>query len=332
MHRWIALLLVVLLFAGCAASGEGPGQPGAPPREVRIGYMPNVTHAQAVLGVAEGTFARQIGAEVRPRLFTSGSAALQALFAGEVDLLYVGPAPAIQGYLRSDGAALRVIAGAASGGSVLVLRPGVDRHDLRGTRLATPGIGNTQDAALRYLLLQEGWRTRERGGDVAVSPMAPAEILTLFSRGELDGAWVAEPWGSRLILEAGGVLAIDERDLWPEGRVPTTLVAVHPDFLERHPDVVRRFLEAHAAITRAIQADPEGSRARVQQALADLQGRPLSDEVMASAWARIDFTWDPMPDAVAEMAGRAFAAGLLGARPPDLTSLYDLTLLQEVAP
>ena len=113
MHRWIALLLVVLLLAGCSARGEGPEQPDAPPGEVRIGYFPNVTHAQAVLGVAGGTFARQMGAEVRPRLFTSGSAALQALFADELDLLYVGPAPAIQGYLRSDGAALRVIAGAA---------------------------------------------------------------------------------------------------------------------------------------------------------------------------------------------------------------------------
>lgn len=332
MDRWFALLLVVLLLAGCSARGEGPEQPGAPPGEVRVGYMPNLTHAQAVLGVAGGTFARYIGAEVRPRLFTSGSAALQALFAGEVDLLYVGPAPAVSGYLRSDGAALRVIAGAASGGSLFVLRPEVDRHDLRGLRLATPGIGNSQDVALRHLLAQEGWRTRERGGDVTLSPMAPAEILTLFERGELDGAWVAEPWGSRLILEAGGVLAIDERDLWPEGRVPTTLLAVRPDFLSRHPETVRRFLEAHVAITREIQADPEGSRARVQEALAELQGRPLNDEVIASAWARIDFTIDPMADAVAELADRAFAAGLLGARRPDLASLYDLTLLQEVAP
>ncbi|WP_050742111.1 ABC transporter substrate-binding protein [Symbiobacterium thermophilum] len=324
--------MVVLLLAGCSAAREGSEQSGAPPGEVRIGYMPNLTHAQAVLGVAEGTFARHLGVPVRPRLFTSGSAALQALFAGEVDLLYIGPAPALQGYLRSDGDALRVIAGAASGGSVLVLRPDVDRDDLRGTRLATPGIGNSQDAALRYLLMQEGWRTRERGGDVTVSPMAPAEILTLFSRGELDGAWVAEPWGSRLIAEAGGVLAIDERELWPDGTVPTTLVAVRPGFLSEQPEAVRRFLEAHVSLTREIQADPDGSRERVRQALAELQGRPLSDLVMADAWARVDFTFDPMADAVAELADRAFRAGLLGASRPDLTSLYDLTLLQEVAP
>lgn len=334
MHRWIAWLLAALLLTACAPreEGEGPAPAEAPPAAIRVGYMPNLTHAQAVLGVAEGTFARQTGLEVNGRLFPAGSAALQALFAGEVDLLYVGPAPALNGYLRSGGAALRVVAGAASGGSVFVLRPGVDPEDLRGTRLATPGIGNTQDAALRHLLAQEGWRTRERGGDVTLSPMAPAEILSLFSRGELDGAWVAEPWGSRLILEAGGVLAIDERDLWPDRVVPTTLLVVRPDFLRQHPEIVRRFLEAHVAITQEIERDPDGARARVQAALADLQGRPLSDELIAEAWGRIDFTSDPMADAVAEQADRAFAAGLLGARRPDLSSLYDLTLLQEVAP
>lgn len=294
--------------------------------------MPNLTHAQAVLGVADGTFAQRTGTEVAPRLFAAGPAAIQALFAGEIDLLYVGPAPALNGYLRSDGEALRVIAGAASGGSTFVLRPGIDRGSLAGRRLATPGLGNSQDAAMRHLLQQQGLRTRERGGDVTLSPMAPAEILNLFSRGEIDGAWVAEPWGSRLIQEAGGYLAIDERDLWPDGQVATTLLVVHPDFLEAHRDLVVRFLEAHVAITREIQADPEAARTRLQAALAELQGRPLGDELMKEAFARIDFTSDPMQAAVEEQARRAYGLGLLGPREPDLSALYDLTVLQEVSP
>lgn len=331
MRRWICLLLAALI-TGCSATASSPARDRGEPDQLRLGYMANLTHAQAVLGVAESTFERYTGARVVPRLFPAGPAAIQALFAGEIDLLYVGPAPAINGYLRSEGEALRVIAGAASGGAVFVVQEGVDPDDLSGRRLATPGLANTQDIALRHLIEQHGWRPRERGGDITLSPMAPAEIYSLFLRRQIDGAWVAEPWGSRLIQEAGARLVYDERELWPDRTVATTLLAVHPDYLQANREQVKLFLEAHQELTRWLQTNPNEARDKLQRALADLQGRSLPDPIVAEAFARIDFRSDPMKASVAEQAQRAYDLGFLGAPKPDLSGLFDLSLLQEVAP
>lgn len=332
MRRWICLLLAALLIPGCSASGPGLSRRPDEPDVIRLGYMANLTHAQAVLGVAESTFERTTGAKIVARLFPAGPAAIQALFASEIDLLYVGPAPAINGYLRSEGEAVRVIAGGASGGAVFVVREGIDPADLAGRRLATPGLANTQDIALRHLIEQGGWRTRERGGDVTLSPMASSEIFSLFSRGQIDGAWVAEPWGSRLIQESGAQLVYDERDLWPDRTFAATLLVVHPDYLKAHREQVVRFVEAHLALTRWLQTNPDEARGRLQTALADLQGRPLPDRLIAEAFSRIDFRSDPMTASVEEQARRASRLGFLGARQPDLSGLFDLSLLQEVAP
>lgn len=332
MRRWIWLLVTALLAAGCSVSGVLPPRSASERTGIRLGYMANLTHAQAVLGVAEGSFERAVGAKVTTRLFPSGPSAIQALYAGEIDLLYVGPSPAVNGYMRSEGEAVRVIAGAASGGAVFVVREGVDPGDLRGRRLATPGLANTQDVAMRYLLDQRGWPTRERGGDVTLAPMAPAEILSLFARGQLDGAWVAEPWGSRLILEAGAQLVYDERDLWPDRTFATTLLVAHPTYLKEHREQAKRFLAAHLAITQWIQTNPDEARTRLQAALAALQGKPMDARLIAASLSRIDFRTDPMTASVEEQARRAYQLGLLGARQPDLSGLYDLSLLQEVAP
>jgi len=331
MRKWLLLFLAILLAAGCTRQGSS-APPSLPLKELRLGYMANLTHAQAILGMHSGSFERAVGVPIVTHLFPSGSAAMQALFAGELDLLYVGPGPATNGFLRSKGEALRVIAGAASGGAVFVLREGLDPRDLRGLRLATPGLANTQDIALRSLLAENEWRTRERGGDVTVTPMAPAEMISLFARNQIDGAWVAEPWGSRLIQEAGGVLAYDERDLWPDRTFATTLLVARPDILAANRREVTAFLAVHIALTQWIQSNPDQAREQLQEALAALQGKPLPAELVAEALGRIDFRSDPMIDSVEEQARRAFDLGFLGARPPDLTGMFDLSLLQEVAP
>jgi NitT/TauT family transport system substrate-binding protein len=333
IRRWLVLVLVAWLVAGCVSHAlPEQADPAGAAHELRLGYMPNLTHAQAVLGIHDGSLAEAAGVRIRPRLFTSGPALITALFAGAIDVAYVGPSPAVTGYVRSQGQALRIIAGAASGGAVLVVRPGVDPARLDGTRLATPGTANTQDVSLRHYLDGLGLRPRERGGTVTVTPLPPAEIMGLLARGHLDGAWVPEPWGAYLIREAGAGLVLDERDLWPGGRFPTTLVAVSTAYLQRHPEIVRGFLTGHVAITRWIQSHPEEARVRLQQALAALQGRALPDAVVADALSRIDFTIDPLPDAVAAQAQRAYDLGYLGARSPDLQGLFDLKLLKEVAP
>lgn len=327
---WILLALIALAAAGCAPGGGA----GSKIRddELRLGYFANITHAQAVLGVADGSLERAAGVPIKPRVFASGPAAITALFAGEIDVLYVGPSPAVTGYIRSRGEALRVIAGAASGGAVFVVRPGFDPDRLDGAKLATPGLANTQDVALRHLLQERGLRTREQGGSVSVTPLPPAEILGLMARGHLDGAWVAEPWGARLVAEAGGVIAWDERELWPDGQVATTLVAVSPAYLQRYPDRVKGLLRRHAELTRYLEEEPHAARRDLQNALAELQGKPLPDSILLDALSRVDFTTDPMEASVRSQAERAYALGFLGARTPDLSGLFDLTLLKEVAP
>ncbi|HLN62698.1 MAG TPA: ABC transporter substrate-binding protein [Symbiobacteriaceae bacterium] len=326
----ILALSLCLLLSGCSSAERRAEAAGT--AELRLGYMANLTHAQAVLGMADGSLERAAGVRIKPKLFSAGPPAITALLAGEIDVLYVGPSPAVTGYIRSEGQALRVVAGAASGGALFAVRPGVDPNHLDGARLATPGIANTQDVALRYRLAQQGLRPRERGGSVTVTPLPPAETLGLFARGQLDGAWVAEPWGARLEAEAGARIAIDERDLWPDRRFPTTLVVVATPYLKAHPDVVKRLLEAHVQMTDWINQNPDQARERLRDALAKLQGKALPEPVMAAAFARVDFLYDPMRPQVTEQARRAYDLGYLGARPPDLTGLFDLTLLEEVAP
>lgn len=297
---------------------------------MRLGYMPNLTHAQAVLGAADGTLEQSAGVRLEPRLFHSGPTAMTALFAGEIDVAYVGPSPAVNAFVRSGGKAVRVVAGGASGGAVFVVRPGVDPQRLEGARLASPGVANTQDVALRHLLMEQGVRTRERGGKASLTPLPPAEIISLFDRGLLDGAWVAEPWGARLMQEAGGLLVYDERELWPDRRFATTVIVVATDYLARNPEAVRGLLQGHEAITEWIRAHPGEARERLQAELAVLQGRPLPDTIMTEAMSRIDFVTDPMVDSVLEQAQRAWRMGYLGAREPDLSDLFDLRLWQEV--
>jgi NitT/TauT family transport system substrate-binding protein len=332
VKRWWLLMLIglALVLSGCRPAGRR-AEAGSS-AEVRLGYMANLTHAQAVLGVADGSLQRAAGVKVTPKLFSAGPPAITALLAGEIDVLYVGPNPAVTGYIRSQGDALRIVAGSASGGAVFAVRPGVDPDKLDGARLATPGIANTQDVALRHRLAEQGLKPRERGGTVTVTPLPPAEILGLFARGQIDGAWVAEPWGARLEAEAGAMIAVDERDLWPDGRFPTTVVVVSKRYLEAHPDVVRGLLAAHVELTEWISQHPDEARERLRQALADLQGKALPEQVMAAAFARMEFLYDPMAAQVAVGADRAYELGYLGARRPDLSGLFDLTLLQEVAP
>ncbi|MBZ5513724.1 MAG: ABC transporter substrate-binding protein, partial [Acidobacteriia bacterium] len=190
---------------------------------VRAGHFPNITHSQGVIGQANGWFEKALSpaARVEWKVFNAGPSAIEALFAGALDLTYIGPNPAITGYVRSQGEALRIVAGATSGGAALVVRTdsGIQKpEDFHGKKVASPQLGNTQDVALREWLLAHGLQSREKGGDVQVIPIANPDQLTLFMKKEIDGAWAPEPWASRLINEAGGRLFLDERTLWPNGQ------------------------------------------------------------------------------------------------------------------
>jgi sulfonate transport system substrate-binding protein len=332
MKRFLTLLVLL-----CSAVGPalGSGFAAGSKLVVRIGHFPNITHAQAVVGRANGAFDKALGPQVRVdwKAFNAGPSVIEALFAGDLDIAYVGPNPTITGYVRSHGEALRVIAGAMSGGASLVVRndAGINRpEDFHGKRVASPQLGNTQDVALRAWLASHHLKLREKGGDVSVIPVANADQLTLFLQKQLDAAWAPEPWTSRLIHQANCRLFLDERTLWPNGRFVTTNVIVNAKFLSAHRDVVKRFLEAHVALTEWINRHPDESRKLIEGEILRETHASFPDDVVKDAFSRLDATYDPLRATLIVCAQRAYDLGLLGRERPNLAGLYNLSMLNEV--
>jgi NitT/TauT family transport system substrate-binding protein len=305
------------------------------PLILRVGYFPNITHAQALVGRAGGQFEKAVGpgVQIEWKAFNAGPAAIEALFANAIDLTYVGPNPTVTGYVRSQGAAVRVIAGAASGGASLIVRQGAGIQkaaDFHGKKVATPQQGNSQDVALRSWLQANGLKTREKGGDVQVLPITNADQFTLFLKGQLDAAWAPEPWGARLVHDAGGRIFLDERDLWPNREFVITDLIVRPKFLKEHPDAVKNFLRAHVELTDWINKNPAEAKQVMNMELQQETGKPLASDVMNDAFSRMAVTYDPIRSSLLKSTQQAFDEGFLGRTPPDLSGLYDLTLLNEV--
>jgi NitT/TauT family transport system substrate-binding protein len=310
-----ALLWAALAWFALAACRDGTKDPGLDGR-IRLGHLANVTHAQALTGVASGRFAAALGSgiELSPKVFNAGPALVEALYAGEIDMAYVGPSPAINAYVRSSGSAVRLLAGAAVGGARFVVRDAsaiARPEDLHRKRLASPQIGNSQDVSLRVWLRRHGLQTSDRGGDVLVLPVANADILALMSRGELDGAWVPEPWAARLVAETPSHTFLDERDLWPDGAFPSTVLIARRAFADAHPDLVGRFLAVHRAETRWHLEHPEEGRAAVNAALAAITRKPLPAATLADAMAHLALTTTVARPALEEMAKAASELGYL---------------------
>ncbi len=319
--------------AGCApVVGEAAGATDqGPAAEVRLGYFPTVTHAPALVGVSRGIFTEALGSTtLSTQVFTAGPAAIEALNAGAVDATFVGPNPAINGYVASGGDALRIVAGSTSGGAQLVVRPGITTAaDLRGATLATPQLGGTQDVALRAWSAHQGLRTTLRGdGDLRITPTAPAVALQLFRDGEIDGAWLPEPWASRLVLEAGGTVLVDERDLWPEGRFPTTSLVVAARFLAEHPSTVEDLVRGTVETIAWLDTHPDEAASVLDDEIAALTGQALGDAVLTRALSGVTFTADPLAWALPDLhaAGRRVGTAPAGS----LAGIDDLRALDAV--
>ena len=337
----LALLLTVLASLAVACGGNDEAKAASTndspekPVTLRLGYFANVTHAPAVIGVADGSFQAELGDNVKleTKVFNAGPAAIEAMFAGEIDASFIGPNPAINGFQKSNGDEVRIVAGAASGGALLIVRPGANINspaDLAGKKIATPQLGNTQDVALRSYLQKNGLKPKERGGNVTILPTANADQLTLFAKGDIDGAWAPEPWATRLVLEAGGRVFLDEKTLWPNGQFVTTQLIVSAKFLKANPSAVERLVRAEVKATQAINADPEKAKAAVNKGIETLTGKPLSQATIDGAWKNLTFTYDPIASSLAKSAKDAFDAGLLGRQAPNLKGIYQLSILNKV--
>jgi NitT/TauT family transport system substrate-binding protein len=301
---------------------------------LRLGYLPNLTHAGAIVGVAKGYFTQALGGNVtlKTQTFNAGPDEVTALFGGALDIAFMGPSPAIDGFVKSHGEALRVVSGATIGGAALVVRAasGISSAaDLRGKRIATPQLGNTQDVALRNYLLDHGLRTTPQGtGDVNIVNAANSTILTLFQQGQIDGAWVPEPYESRLVNDSAGKVLVDEATLWPAGKFDTTLVVVSANFLSAHADVVTAFLKGNLVTTDWINANPDQAQAAANAGLQALTGKATPTKVLQAAWPHMQFTVDPVASAVQTAAQDLVRVGL--ATNVSIHGLFDLRLLNQL--
>lgn len=310
------------LLASCNPSGA---HRGSFPDAVRVGLFPNLTHAPAILCVAGRYFEEYLGSaparsgRIDVKLFESGPQAVEAIYSGSIDFAYLGPSPALNGFLRSGGKALRVVAGSTSGGASFVVQPEItSAAGLQGRVLATPQLGNTQDVALRTWLAANSVRTDPRGGgDVTIAPQPGSQIFDGFRQGQIAGAWVPEPWASRLVVEAGGRVLVDERDLWPGGLFTTTVAVATPEFTTRDPAALEALLRAHLdCVDRLTSTDSSillDARQAVGTWLARTAGRVLPAEVVERAWGELTFTADPLSDTIVRRAIEARAMGLLPA-------------------
>ncbi|HWL36283.1 MAG TPA: ABC transporter substrate-binding protein [Frankiaceae bacterium] len=331
MKKALLALAAVATLAATAGCSTSPSASAGPGGTLRLGYFANVTHATPVIGVERGTYATRLGpTRLETQVFNAGPAAVEALFAGAIDATYIGPNPAINAYVRSKGSALRIVAGATSGGAALVVKPGItSANDLRGKTVATPQLGNTQDVALRAWLESNDLHTDpQTGGDVTIAPSENATTLELFRKGDVAGAWLPEPWASRLVLEGGAEVLVNEKDLWPGGQFVTTHLVVATKFLDKNPGIVKRLLEAHVETTAWIDANAAEAKTTVNAALEKLTQKALPGPVLDRAFAELTITNDPVAASLATSAAHAVKAGLLDE--PDLAGIYDLRLLNEV--
>lgn len=333
----VALLTLALVACGSSSTSNQPGaSPAASsgPVTLRLGYYANITHATPLVGVKNGTFDQVLGSNVtlKTSIFNAGPAEVEALLSNSIDAAYIGPNPAINAFSRSHGQAVRIISGATSGGASLVVKPGItSAADLKGKKLATPQLGNTQDVALRWWLKNHGLKTdTQGGGDVSILPQENALTLQTFRSGQIDGAWVPEPWATRLVQEGGGKVLVDERSEWKQtsGQFVTTELMVRTDFLQQHRDVVRKLLEAQVQTSDFIDKQPIQAQQLANQAIAEITGARLSPTVVAAAWKNLTFTNDPIARSQQADTAHAVALGLLPET--DLGGIYDLSLLNAV--
>lgn len=316
-----------MMLAGCASS-SATGADGGTVDEVRLGYFANVTHAPALVGVAEGLYDDALGdVDLKTEIFNAGPAAIEALSAGAIDAAYIGPNPAINTFIQSGGESAHIIAGATSGGAALVVRDGIDSpKDLDGTTLATPQLGNTQDVALRSWLADEGFETSlSGGGDVEITPTDNAQTLTLFQHGQVDGAWLPEPWVSRLVEEAGAHVLVDEKDLWVDGAFPTTVLLVRAEFAAQHPEIVEDLLAGHIASVAWLTDNASDAPTVINDALEQATGKKLSDAVLARALANVTYTVDPHADTFVTLVENGIEAGTQ--KKGSIEGLFDLRAL-----
>ncbi|WP_026423061.1 ABC transporter substrate-binding protein [Actinokineospora inagensis] len=338
--RLLAAAAVVLslsaVLAGCSRADSGDSGSNAaggttaadkgPATELRLGYFPNITHAPALIGLEKGLFTKELGStKLVPTKFNAGPEAVNALYGGSLDATFIGSGPSINAYGKSDGKAVRLVAGTASRGAQLVVKPDINSaQDLVGKTVVTPQLGNTQDISLKKWLDQQ-----KLTDQVKVQNTENSLALEEFKKGNVQGAWLPEPWSSRLVLEAGAKVLVDEKDLWPNGEFPTTVLIVSTTFLNDHPQTVKALLKGLVASVDYAKQDVPGAKDAVNKQLKALTGKDLTGPTTDRAFANLNFTLDPYAALLPQLSKDSVTAKISKTE-TDVKGFLDLKLLNEV--
>jgi len=322
----LALVLLVTVFSACSNSYEGK-------KKVKIAFFPNLTHSQALLGKAQGQFSKSfgIGYEIEWKQFIAGSAEIEAFKAGEVDIGYIGPGPAINGYISMNGD-VQIISGANNAGAILVTRKDeklTDVKQLNGKKIAVPQYGNTQDLMLRNLMFQNGLKDVSKGGTVEILQVNNPDIKTQFDKGEIDAALVPEPWGSRLVKEVGANVMLDYKAVWRDGKYPTTLVIARKEIIDNNPEIIEMFLRAHLELTDSLMISSDITSDAINSEIKKLTNSALDKDVLVNSFKRMTPTVDPEKDAFADLVKLSVSLGTIKGN-PDLSGLFNLNILNKL--
>lgn len=314
----LILPAVIMLASGCG-SEKKDGRP-----VLRVGFFPNITHVQALLG-KQDKFNKATGCDIEWKKFNAGSTEIEAMMAGELDMGYIGPGPAINGYIKTRGE-IQIIAGACGGGAVLVSRRGLkikSASELKNKRIAVPQFGNTQHIVLKQILDSEGLKETTKGGTVEIIQAENPDVKTLFDRGEIDAAFVPEPWASRLIQETGANIVMDYNQVWRGGKYPVAVLIARKSFIQEHPEIVRKFVNAHVELTESASVNKADTKNIINEEIRKLTGKKLSDEVMNSSFSRLFINYEIDKQSVLDMAVLMSKLGIVKEK-QDMKGIFDL--------
>lgn len=285
--------------------------------KIRVAFFPSIVHAVPIIGMETQTFANNLNddLDIEVKIFDSGPQVIESIFSNSVDIAYVGPGPVINGFLKSDGNDLKILAGAASGGASFVIQKnsGLELiENYSGKRVAAPQISNTQDVSLRHYLAENGLKSAEKGGDVFVLNIANPDIYTLFAKGDIDGAWVPEPWATMLVEELDGIRLFDENEFWPENKFSSVLLIGRSDYIEKNPEIIKKWINANEKTVQWINNHPDESKKLYNEFLKSYMGRTLPENIVEKSFSNIIITSEPLENSVYTFAERADALGYLG--------------------
>jgi len=327
----IGVAIVGLLAGACSSSGaKAQGSSDV----IRLGVFPNLTHSPGLIGITQGILTKDLApTKVKIVPFTSGSEASSALASGSIDASYIGPNPAVSIFEKTKGQ-FAIVSGATLGGAALVVRNGsgiTSPSDLKGKKVADPGIGNTQDVALRTWLHEHGMKATDEGGDVTIVPLSSnSDSITLMQNKQIDASWQPEPYVSLLVSQNLGKVFVNEASLWPGGKFSTTNLLVSKTYMNAHPDVVKKLVQANVDSIQYIQKNPQAAAASANAEIAKLGGKSLDGGALTRAWGEMTFSWDPDTSSITTDAQRAYALNDIDTNPTNISSLYDLSDLNAI--